>query len=70
MDCLLPFYSETFILLSPLKNFQNKIYITIILLVLYGCESWCLILKEEHRFRMFKNRVLRRIFGPKREKVS
>jgi hypothetical protein len=42
-------------------------YKTIILLVvLYGCKTWCLTLREEHRLRVFENRVLR-IFGPKRE---
>jgi hypothetical protein len=35
--------------------------------VLYGCETWSLALKEEHRLTVFENRVLRRIFGPKRE---
>jgi hypothetical protein len=35
--------------------------------MLYGCETWSLVLKEEHRLRVFENRVLRRIFGPKRE---
>jgi hypothetical protein len=35
--------------------------------VLYGCETWPLALREEHRLRVFENRVLRRIFGPKRE---
>jgi hypothetical protein len=34
-------------------------------MVLYGCETWSLILREEHRLRMFENRLLRRIFGPK-----
>jgi hypothetical protein len=33
---------------------------------MYGCETWSLILREEHRLRVFENRVLRRIFGPKR----
>jgi hypothetical protein len=47
-----------------------KIYKTIILpVVLYGCETWSLTLREEHRLRMFENRVLRRIFGPKRDEV-
>jgi hypothetical protein len=41
----------------------------IILLVLYGFETWYLTLKEEHRLRLFKNRVLRRIFEPKRKEV-
>jgi hypothetical protein len=35
--------------------------------VLYGCETWSLTLREEHRLRVFENRVLRKIFGPKRE---
>jgi hypothetical protein len=43
---------------------------TILLVVLYGCETWSLTLREEHRLRMFENRVLRRIFGPKREEVA
>jgi hypothetical protein len=38
-------------------------------MVLYGCETWFLSLREENRLRMFKNRVLRRIFGPKRGEV-
>jgi hypothetical protein len=37
--------------------------------VLYGCETWSLTLKEEHRGRVFENRVLRRIFGPKRDEI-
>jgi hypothetical protein len=48
-----------------------RIYKTIILPVaLYGCETWSLILREEHRLRVFDNRVLRRIFGPKRNEVT
>jgi hypothetical protein len=39
------------------------------LVVLYGCETWSLTLRKEHRLRMFKNRVLRRIFGLKRDEV-
>jgi hypothetical protein len=47
------------------------IYRTIILpVVLYGCESWSLTLWEEHRLRVFENRVLRRIFGRKRDEVT
>jgi hypothetical protein len=37
---------------------------------LYECETWPLILREEHRLRTFENRVLKRIFGPKREEVA
>jgi hypothetical protein len=52
-------------------NVKVKIYKTIILpVVLYGCETWCLTLREEHRLRVFENRVLRGIFGPKREEVT
>jgi hypothetical protein len=43
---------------------------TILPLVLYGCETWSLALREEHRLRVFENRVLRRIFGPKRDEVT
>jgi hypothetical protein len=47
------------------------VYKTIILpVVLYGCETWSLTLREEHRLRVFENRVLRRIFGPNRDKVT
>ena len=50
------------------KNVKIKIYRTIILpVVLYGCETWSLTLREEHRLRVFENRVLRRIFKPKRD---
>jgi hypothetical protein len=38
--------------------------------VLYGCETWSLILEEEHRLMVFENKVLRRIFGPKRDEVT
>jgi hypothetical protein len=49
------------------KNLKIRIYKTIILpVVLYGSETWSLTLREEHRLRVFENRVLRRIFGPKR----
>jgi hypothetical protein len=37
---------------------------------LYGCETWCVTQIEEHAFRVFENRVLRRIFGPKGDKVT
>jgi hypothetical protein len=50
------------------KNLKIKIYKTVILpVVLYGCETWSLTLREEHRLRVSENKVLRRIFGPKRE---
>jgi hypothetical protein len=53
------------------RKLKIKIYKTIILpVVLYGCETWSLTLKKEHRLRVFENRVLRRIFGPTREEVT
>jgi hypothetical protein len=52
------------------KNLKIKIYRSIILpIVLYGCETWSLTLREECRLKVFENRVLRRIFGPKRNEV-
>ena len=53
------------------KNLKIKIYRTIILpVVLYGCETCSLTLREERRLRVFENRVLRRVFGPKRDAVT
>jgi hypothetical protein len=47
-----------------------RIYKTIILpVVLYGCETWSLTVREEHKLIVFENRVLRRTFGPKRDRV-
>jgi hypothetical protein len=45
-------------------------YCLILSVVLYGCETWSLILREEHRLRIFENRMLRRIFGPKGEEMA
>jgi hypothetical protein len=48
-----------------------RTYKTIILpVVLYGCETWSLTVREEHKLRVFRNRLLRRIFGPKRDRVT
>jgi hypothetical protein len=48
-----------------------RIYRTIMLpVVLYGCEAWSVTLREEHRLRVFENRVLRRIFGLKKNEVT
>ena len=53
------------------KNVKIKIYRTVILpVVLYGCETWSLTLRKEHKLRVFENRVLRSIYGPKRDKVT
>jgi hypothetical protein len=52
-------------------SIELKIYITIILpAVVYGCESWSLTLREERRLRVFENRVLRKVFGPRRDEVT
>jgi hypothetical protein len=69
-ECLLPFGPELF---SNLLSNSKKIKIrrTIILpVVLYGCETWSVTLREEHRLKVFENRVLREIFGPKRDEVT
>jgi len=53
------------------KNLKIKIYRIIILpVVLHRCETWSLILREERALRVFENRVLRRVFGPKREELT
>jgi len=67
------YYSVQNLLSSSLlfKNLKIKIYRTIILpVVLYGCETWSLTLREERRLRVFENRMLRRVFGPKRDEVT
>jgi hypothetical protein len=53
------------------KNATVRVYRTIILpVLLYGCETWSLTLREEQRLMVFENRVLRRTFGPKRDEVT
>ena len=53
------------------KNFKIKIYrIRILPVVLYGCETWSLTLREERKLRVFENMVLRTIFGPRRDEVT
>jgi len=67
------YYSVQNLLSSRLlsKNLKLKICRTIILpFVQYGCETWSLTLREERRLRVFENRVLRRVFGPKRDEVT
>ncbi|KAJ4445854.1 hypothetical protein ANN_12539 [Periplaneta americana] len=66
------YYSVEKLLSSSLlsKNLKVRIYKTVILpVVLYGCETWTLTLREEHRLRVFGNKVLRKIFGAKRDEV-
>jgi hypothetical protein len=53
------------------KNIKIRAYRTIILpVVLYGCETWSLTLREEHGLRVFRNGVLRKVFRPKRDEVT
>ena len=53
------------------KNLKIKIYRTIIFpVVMYGCETWSLTLREERKQRVFENKVLRRIFGPRKDEVT
>jgi hypothetical protein len=59
------------VLVVEQTNLKIKVYKTIILPVaLYGCETWSLTVREERRLRVFENRVLRRVFGPKRDEVT
>jgi len=65
------YHSVKNILSSRLLPKNLKIYRIIILpVVLYGCETWSLTLQEERKLRVFENRVLRRIFGPRRDEVT
>jgi hypothetical protein len=62
---LLSASSKSFFFPSHIKELKIKIYKTLILQIeLYRCGTWSLNLREEHRLRVFENRVLRRIFGP------
>ena len=68
---MLPLGAEPFVFQFAKQKFKDKVYRTIILpVVLYGCETWSLTLREEHRLMVFENRVLRRIFGRKRDGVT
>jgi hypothetical protein len=68
---LLSFVAESFACSLLPKNLKTKIYrTTILLLVLYGCETWLLTLREGCRQNEFEGRMLRRIFGPTREEVT
>jgi len=66
--CYFP-VQNLFVFLS--RNLNTKIHKTIILpVVLYGCEIWSLTLRQEHRLRVCENRVLTRIYGPRRKDVA
>jgi len=68
---LLSFGAESFVSQVATQKFKDQdIYRTIILsVVLYGCETWSLTLREERKLRVFQNMVLRRIFGPRGDEV-
>jgi hypothetical protein len=55
---------------TNIQEVTLMLLLKILPVVLYGCETWSLILREEHRLRVFENRVVRRIFGPKRDEVT
>ena len=58
-------------LMMMMMKYKDKIYRYIILpVVLYGCETWSLTLREERRLRVFENRVQRRISGPKTDEIT
>jgi hypothetical protein len=65
---LLSFSPKSFVFPSGIKKLKIKIHkIVILSVVLYGCETWSVTLREEHGLRVSENRVLRKIFGPKRK---
>ena len=65
------YYPVQNVLPSSLLTIRTKIYRTTILpVVLYGCATWSLTMMEERRLRVFENSVLRRIYGPRRDKVT
>jgi len=67
----LSFGAEYFVFQFAIQNIKIKIYRTIILpVVLYGCETWSITLREERRLKLFQNRFFRRLFGPKRDEAT
>ena len=68
---MLLFGAEFFVFQFAIQKVRDQDIRTIILpVVLYGCETWSLTLREERRLRVFENRVLSRVFGPKRDEVT
>jgi hypothetical protein len=68
-DYIRSFQLEPFVFSSSAKNVNSKLYKCIHIffpVVLYGCRTWSVTLREEHTLRVYENRVLRRIFGPHR----
>jgi len=70
-ECFLSFGTESFASSLLSKNIDTETYRTVIpSVVLYGCETWSLVLRQELKLRMFENRVLRKVFGPKKKEVT
>jgi hypothetical protein len=70
-ECLPSFGAEYFVFQVDIQKHKIRVYRTVVLpVVLYGCKTWSLTLREEQRLRVFENRVLRRIFGPKRDETT
>jgi hypothetical protein len=68
---LLPFGAESFVFQFAIQKYkENDIQHYKLPVVLYGCETWSLTLRKEHRLRVFENRVLRKVFGPKRDEAT
>ena len=68
---MLSFGAESFVFQFAIQKHKFKIHRTVVLpVVLNGCETWSLTLREERRMRVFENRVLRRVFGPKRDEIT
>ena len=69
---MLSFGAESFVFQVVIQKFKDQdIYRIIILpVILYGCETWSLTLREERKLRVFENMVLRRIFTPRRDEVT
>jgi len=68
---LLSFGAESFVFQVAIQKLKIKIYRNIIYpVVLYGCETWSLKLREERKLKVFENMVLRRIFGPRSDEVT
>jgi len=67
---LLLFDAESSVIQVAVQKFKDRDISIILPLVLYGCETWSLTLREKRRLRVFENRVLRRVFGPKRGELT
>ena len=67
---MLSFGAESDVFQVAIQKLKDQDRTIILPVVLYGCETWSLTLREECRLRVFENRVLRKVFGPKRDEVT